>query len=746
MTPAGRAIAVATVLLSLGPALAQAQVVRSQLMASGLSQTVAFVQDPTNPNVQFIVQRSGLIRTFVNGAVGGNFLSLVGQIVSDGERGLLGLAFAPDYATSRRFFVHFNNLQGHSVIARFRRDAVNPLLADPSSRFDLQWLITVGQPQRQGFIAQPPFQNHKGGNLVFGADGYLYIGMGDGGPSNDPEHRAQNPGLMLGKMLRINVNVLDSDVEGYDVPPDNPFVSDPNVFPEIWAFGLRNPWRYSVDNPALGGTGAMLIADVGQGSWEEVNYEPAGAGGRNYGWRNREGAHDFNTSLPPYYTPLRDPFHEYFHDQDDRAITGGFVYRGNNLGAFYRGRYFYADLFGKLWSIGLVIDGSGEATVAPGSLIDHTANMDPLAMNLVTSFGEDSQGELHLVTLTGRVYKLVLELTSNGDFSNGMTGWGAFATPDQSYIVAGVVGGVLEFYRQPPPPGESNQAVVLQPTGVVLAANARFAAQFDLGNSSSVRKRVTVLIHDADFSDLTVCTFWLAPGAPMRTYRIFGHATEAWANATISFYAATPGSSGGAYRLDNVSLRPDFSLSDERTDCVDPTAPLPPGGSDGTDVVVNGGVGTGTLPPWGVFGQIVWQISAGVFEFYRPAGVPAGVLLQPTGATYNANAILTATFQLGNSSGVRKRVTVLLHSADFLDLAACSFWVPPGQPLSAYSMRTFATQGWTNATVSVYPSTVGTDLAIRLDDVTLRTTPTQTIRGTECVEPVTPSPAIRRGN
>ena len=746
MIPAPRVIVVTAVVLAASPALARAQVLRTQLVASGLSSPVGFVQDPTNPNVQFIVQKGGLIRTFVNGVVGGNFLSLVGQVSAGNEQGLLGLAFAPDYATSRRFFVNFTNTSGDTVVARFRRDPVNPLLADPTSRFDLTWPITVGLPQRQGFIDQP-FANHNGGNLQFGPDGYLYIGLGDGGDGNDPGHRAQGPGTLLGKMLRINVNVPDSDVEGYDIPANNPFLADPNVFPEIWAFGLRNPWRYTFDNPALGGTGALVIADVGQTSWEEVNYEPGGAGGRNYGWRNREGAH-VNTNplvggnLPPYFMPLRDPFHEYPQVGGDSSITGGYIYRGNNLGTFFRGRYFFADLFGQVWSIGLVIDGSGEATAAPGSLLEHTSTMDPLALSFITAFGEDSRGELYIVTLSGRIFRLVLELTANGSFDSGMAGWTPFATPDQSYIVAGVVGGVLEFYRQPPPPGQANQAVVLQATGVSATADTRFVAQFDLGNSSSVRKRVTVLLHDLDFDDLTVCTFWLAPAAPLRTYRMFGHATRAWDNATISFYAANTGSNGGAYRLDNVSLQPDFAVSDERTDCVDPTAPLPPGGSSGPDLIVNGGFSGVDLPPWGVFGQIVWQLAGGVFEFYRPAGVPAGVVLQQTGANPGANAILTATFQLGNSSGVVKRVTVLLHSADFLDLSACTFWLAPGQPLSPYTMRTFATQAWTNATVSVYPATVGIEQAIRLDDVTLRQTPGQAVLGTECVEPVTPSPGL----
>ena len=723
--------------LCVGAASAQAQVLRSSLVAEGLSSPVGFVQDPTNPNVQFIVEKAGVVRTFVNGVVGGNFLSLAGQVAGGGEQGLLGLAFAPDYATSRRFFVNFVNLQGHTVIARFRRDPVNPLLADPLSRFDLRW------PDGNAFIERPGFFTHNGGNLEFGADGYLYIGTGDGGAGNDPGHRAQTPGTLLGKMLRIDVNVPDMDPQGYDVPPDNPFLSDPLVLPEIWAFGLRNPWRYTLDNPALGGTGAMLIADVGQGAREEMNYEPFGAGGRNYGWRVWEGSiltpGPFEGgNLPLYFEPDTKPFNEYPRTVG-RSVTGGYVYRGNDLGASFRGRYFYADLFGKVFSVGLIIGANGEAT--KGTEIDHTATMDPLALNLISAWGVDSNGELYIVTLSGRIFKLVLELTTNGDFSNGTTGWSLFATPDQSYIVTLIVDGALEFFRRPPPPGETNQAVVLQSTGVSLSANAAFVARFDLGNTGPVRKRVTVLIHDLDFDDLAVCTFWLAPGAPMSTYRMTGHATQAWDNATISFYAATPGFNGGSYRLDDVSLQPDFSVSRERTDCIDPTAPLPPGGAPGPDVVVNGGFGA-ALPPWGVFGQIVWQLAGGVFEFYRPEGVPAGVVLQQTGANFGTGAILTATFQLGNSSGVLKRATVLLHSADFLDLAACTFWLPPGQPLSAYTMRTFATQPWTNATVSVYPATVGLDQAMRLDDVTLRQTPAQAVSGTECIQPVTPSPGL----
>ncbi len=499
-------------MLLVGAPLAHAQSVRTQLVVSGLDNPIAFVQDPTQSNVQFIVQKTGLIRTFVNGALGGTFLSLVGQVSGGNEQGLLGLAFAPDYDTSLRFYVNFTNLAGDTVIARFKRDAVNPLLADPASRKDFVW------PGGLAYIDQPA-ANHNGGHLAFGPDGYLYIALGDGGPGNDPNHRAQTPSSLLGKVLRIDVDVPDNDAQGYDVPGDNPFIGNPSVLSEIWAFGLRNPWRYSFDDPARGGTGALIIADVGQGNWEEVNYEPMGAGGRNYGWRNREGAHPNPNplnggNLPPYYTPLRDPIWEYDHGEG-QSITGGFVYRGNNLGASYRGRYFVADFFGRLWSLGLTIDGAGEATV--NSVIDHTAELG--GATFISSFGVDAGGELYLVSLTGSVYRLYLELVLNGNFSSGAAGWQTFATPDPSYFVGGVVGGVFEFYRLAPPPGTSNQAVVFRQTGVPVGPGVRFAAQFDLGNSSTARKRISVLIHDSNFNDLSVCTFWLPAGAPLRTYR-----------------------------------------------------------------------------------------------------------------------------------------------------------------------------------------------------------------------------------
>jgi glucose/arabinose dehydrogenase len=719
------------------PPAAHAQTLRAQLVAQGFTAPIAFVQDPSLAHVQYVATQDGLVWTIANGVLSGVlFLDLSLVVAPGAERGLLGLAFDPD-PSSGRFYVNFTRQpDGHTVVARFKRSVGNPLVADPASRKDLTWPVAPGVPDRLPYIFQP-FSNHNGGNLMFGPDGYLYIGLGDGGAGDDPDHRAQTPGTLLGKMLRIDVGVPDDDPEGYDVPPTNPFLSDPNVLPEIWAFGLRNPWRYSFDD-GPGGTGALILGDVGQGQREEVNYEPAGAGGRNYGWRNKEGSLPYIADPPPYFIPLRDPIHEYDRTVGN-VITGGVVYRGNNLGAGFRGRYFFAD-FGasRIWSAGLTIDLNGEATVS--SIIEHTATLGTAAQN-VSHFGVDANGEVYLVNYGGTVHRLYLELTTNGTFNNDMLGWTTFATPDNSYLVGSVVNGVFEFYRQPPPPGTTNQAVIFQRTGVALPPATPFAVEFYLGNTSTVRKRIAVLLSDFDFNDVVVCTFWLPPATHLKPYRMRSHSIQGWANATISFYAATPGSDGGAYQIDNVSLSPDFGVSDERTDCVDLSAPLPPGGAPGPDLITNGSFGSG-LAPWAEFFQIVSQITGGVYEFYRPAGLPAGVVLQATGADLTANTIVTATLELGNSSAVRKRVTVLLHDLDFDDLTACTFWLAPGQPLMTYEVRGYASQAWGNATLSIYPATVGTDEWIRLDNVTFRQTPGQPVGGTQCIEPSTPVPGF----
>ena len=381
----------------------QAQL-RLRPQASGFTTPVAFIQDPVDRDVHFVVQQNGHIRAVRRGIVlDADFLDVSAAIVSGGEQGLLGLAFSPDTASSGRFFVNFTNRAGDSVIARFRRGS-DGVVADAASRFDLRW----GGAGGQTFIAQP-FANHNGGHLVFGPDGFLYVGLGDGGSGDDPEHRAQNPAELLGKMLRIDVNVGDAHPTGYQVPPGNPFLAGAPLAAraEIWAFGLRNPWRYNFDDPSHGGTGALVIGDVGQNRWEEIDYEPANHGGRNYGWRNREGLHDEVTSRPAAYLPLVDPIHEYGHDVG-QSITGGYVYRGRALPAAFQGRYFFADFVqGRVWSLALAIDAAGEAHAS--GLVEHTAELNAsAALGSVSSFGIDADGELYVVSYSlGRIFKIV---------------------------------------------------------------------------------------------------------------------------------------------------------------------------------------------------------------------------------------------------------------------------------------------------------------------------------------------------
>jgi hypothetical protein len=328
----------------------------------------------------------------------------------------------------------------------------------------------------------------------------------------------------------------------------------------------------------------------------------------------------------------------------------------------------------------------------------------------------------------------------NGTFAAGATDWQQFATPDMTHMVSRVQSGRFEFYRVVPADASDNQATIFQATGVALGPRVPLLAQFSLGNSSAARKRISVLVLDSDFSDLAVCTFWLPAGAPLAAYEMRTHTTEAWTNAAIYFYAASDGSNGGYYLLDNVSLAHAPGGSTERVDCVDPLRPQPAGGAAGAEMLVNGDFTTGAFTPWGMFGKIVAQISGGVLEFHRPAGDPAGVMLQATSQPVPAQDIVTATFSLGNSSAVRKRVTVILHDNDFSDLSACTFFLAPGQPLLPYTFRAFTSEPWTNATFSVYPATIGAESWIRVDDVSLRRTPGTATLGSECIEPVVMPP------
>ncbi len=374
-------------------------------------------------------------------------------------------------------------------------------------------------------------------------------------------------------------------------------------------------------------------------------------------------------------------------------------------------------------------------------------NWDGLVGDYLPSIATNVEDGRWLVTArlsAGPVGRLIQgvpasDLIQNGTFGAGMANWSVFALPTPADLVTSINNGVLSFYRQPLAPGTSGQGVVLQSFGP-LADEAIITAVFDLGNSSTVRKRVTVLLHDLDFSDLFVCTFWLAPGSPLQPYRMTTHTNRAWSSATISFYAASTGSNGGAYMLDNVHVYPTPGAPGDRTECGDPTTPAASAGADGPQMLANGDFSSGALAPWGVFGQITHQITGGVFQFFRPPGTPAGVVLQATGAGVPLRTRLTLTAGLGNSSGVRKRVTILIHDNDFSDLAACTFWLEPGQPVAAHTMRMFTNKGWSNATVAVYAANVETSQWILLDNVSLRATPGAPMNGTDCIEPVGAAP------
>src|SRR5215203_6076971 len=399
MNPRWVGLVVVAWLLSV-PTTAQAQL-RTQIVATGLTNPIAFVVDPLDASTFFAVEQRGTIRTIRNNVVSSAmFLDIRAVVAAGGERGLLGFAFAPDAATSRRFYVNFTNLDGHTVIARYTRTADGTV--DPNSRFDLMW------PDGRRFIEQP-FSNHNGGHLAFGPDGYLYVGMGDGGSGGDPLNNAQNPNTLLGKMLRIDVDVPDMDGRGYRVPDDNPFVDRQPItaLTEIWAFGLRNPWRYNFDDWTHGGTGALVIADVGQTAHEEVNWEPVGAGACNYGWRLREGRFAYDSRTAAAYQPLTEPIHDYPRS-DGMSITGGFVYRGAGLDRMFNGRYFFADFVGgRVYTIGVALEDQQEARAV--DLLDVTEMLGGAnELGLISSFGVDANAELYLVSYSrGRILKIV---------------------------------------------------------------------------------------------------------------------------------------------------------------------------------------------------------------------------------------------------------------------------------------------------------------------------------------------------
>jgi glucose/arabinose dehydrogenase len=350
-----------------------AQISLNQL-ATGFNQPVSIAH--ANDNRLFIVEKAGRIAII---DTSGNrypdyFLEITNRVNSfGGEQGLLGLAFHPDYANNGYFYVNYTDAQDSTTVSRFTRSGQNPDQADANTELVI---LKIKQP----------YTNHNGGDIKFGPQGYLYIATGDGGAGGDPENHSQNPRSLLGKLLRIDVNQAT-----YAIPSDNPFVATPDTLDEIWALGLRNPWRFSFDRL----TNDLWIADVGQNAWEEINFAPAASqGGENYGWRCYEGNEPYNTEGCKPADAYVFPVHVFENTPTDCSVTGGFVYRGSKYPNLY-GQYFYSDFCSaKIWSL----------TYSNGTWQNRFYQDHDFACS---TLGEDAAGELYVAAFDkGIIYHL----------------------------------------------------------------------------------------------------------------------------------------------------------------------------------------------------------------------------------------------------------------------------------------------------------------------------------------------------
>ncbi|HEU4724682.1 MAG TPA: PQQ-dependent sugar dehydrogenase, partial [Candidatus Eisenbacteria bacterium] len=333
----------------------------------GLAAPVDLQAPPGDTSRVFIVEQPGRIRIAKNGALQTRpFLDVISLVSTGGEQGLLGMAFHPQYATNGRFFIHYTDVAGDTRLAEYH------VSSDPDSA------VPTATPI---LSFEQPFENHNGGQIAFGPDGYLYMALGDGGSGGDPQGNGQSLSTLLGKILRIDVD----HGAPYTSPSTNPFASQAGARGEIWSYGLRNPWRFSFDSQ----TGAMWIGDVGQGEWEEIDYEPAATGGRNYGWKKMEGSHCYPPGSACDPTGLTRPVLEYPHGSEC-SVTGGYVYRGSAMPEL-AGTYFYGD-----FCSGLI----RSAKIGPGETITDARDWTGVlrrasggALNQLSSFGLDARGE-----------------------------------------------------------------------------------------------------------------------------------------------------------------------------------------------------------------------------------------------------------------------------------------------------------------------------------------------------------------
>ena len=369
---------------------------RVSRVGAGFNQPLFVAPVPDGSGRVFVVERVGRIRLLnpnTGTAAATPFLDIAGQTTTDGERGLLGFAVAPDFATTGTFYVYLTNLAGDSELRRYRTLAGNRDQADAASG-DL--ILTFAQP----------FSNHNGGWLDFGPDGFLYLGSGDGGSGGDPQNNGQNTNNLLGKILRLDVRsdgFPGDPLRDYAIPPGNPFATAGGR-PEIWAYGLRNPWRASFD-PL---TQNLWIGDVGQGAVEEIDLMRPGDGGANFGWRVFEGTQLFSG---PAIAGTMPPVAEYLHGggaREGNSVTGGHVYRGPVEAL--RGQYVFGDFVnGNLWSIPIRRI-SQSATVPSAQFILRRTDFTPAqgAINNIASFGVDQQGNLYVVDLDGEIFRIEL--------------------------------------------------------------------------------------------------------------------------------------------------------------------------------------------------------------------------------------------------------------------------------------------------------------------------------------------------
>ncbi|TZF94932.1 T9SS type A sorting domain-containing protein [Chryseobacterium panacisoli] len=351
--------------------IANSQSINLEEFATGLTSPVEITN--ANDSRLFVVQQNGIIKIIQpNGTINAtNFLNIGSKIIFGGERGLLGLAFHPQYSSNGYFFVYYNNPAGNIIVARYSVSTTDPNVADPATE-----KILLNIPK--------PFDNHNGGSIHFAPDGKLWIITGDGGSGGDPNNNAQNKNVLLGKMLRIDVDATGP----YNIPPDNPFAGTIDGADEIWAYGLRNAWKFSFDLT----TGNAMIADVGQGAIEEINKMPITQAGLNYGWRCYEGNNAYNTAGCAAQSSMTFPIAVYDHSGGKCSITGGYVYRGTQYPSL-QGKYFFADYCST--QIG-ILDSNNTITWT-----------SPYSGNNFSTFGEDYQKGLYVAAVnSGKIFKI----------------------------------------------------------------------------------------------------------------------------------------------------------------------------------------------------------------------------------------------------------------------------------------------------------------------------------------------------